>query len=109
LHDLREEVKNDEMVDSFAKDWRTAGLPEHTQTTLAFAEKLTLTPNQMGQEDIKSLRQQGYTDEDIHDITQIVYPNCGLFQLPYPHCRWIGNPSRRRADGPLAPRGWPVG
>jgi alkylhydroperoxidase family enzyme len=26
----------------------------------------------MSQEDIKSLRQHGYTDEDIHDITQIV-------------------------------------
>jgi uncharacterized peroxidase-related enzyme len=60
------------MVDRFARDWRTAGLPEHTQIALAFAEKLTLTPSQMSQEDIKSLRQHGYTDEDIHDITQIV-------------------------------------
>ena len=71
MHDLREEVNNDEMVDRFAKDWRTAGLPEHTQTALAFTEKLTLTPSQMSQKDIKSLRQHGYTDEDIHDITQI--------------------------------------
>jgi uncharacterized peroxidase-related enzyme len=60
------------MVDRFTKTWRTAGLPEHTQTALTFAEKLTLTPSQMSQEDIKSLRQHGYTDEDIHDITQIV-------------------------------------
>ena len=72
MHDLREEANNDEMVDSFAKDWRTAELPEHTQTILAFAEKLSLIPNQMSQEDIKSLRQHGYTDNNIHDITQIV-------------------------------------
>ena len=38
---------------------------------LALAEKLTLTPSQMSQDDIKALRGCGYTDEDIHDIVQI--------------------------------------
>ncbi len=59
------------MVDRFAEDWRTAGLPKHTLGALTFAEKLTLTPSQMSQDDIKDLRQHGYCDEEIYDITQI--------------------------------------
>ena len=59
------------MVDRFAADWRRAGLPEHTLAALAFAEKLTLTPQQMSQQDIQVLRGCGYSDEEIHDITQI--------------------------------------
>jgi len=58
-------------VDSFAKDWRSAGLPEDTLTALNFAEKLTLTPSQMSRADIQALRDCGYSDEEIHDITQI--------------------------------------
>jgi uncharacterized peroxidase-related enzyme len=71
LHDLREEANDDALVDRFAKDWRTAGLPPHTQMALALAEKLTLTPSRMSQDNIKALRGCGYTDEDIHDIVQI--------------------------------------
>lgn len=55
----------------FAENWRTAGLPAHTQTMLAFAEKLTRMPHQMSQDDIRGLRTCGYTEEDIHDIVQI--------------------------------------
>ena len=58
-------------MDRFARDWRTAGLPPPTLTALAFAEKLTLTPNQMSQGDIETLRSCGYSDEEIHDIVQI--------------------------------------
>jgi uncharacterized peroxidase-related enzyme len=71
LHDLREEAKDDALVDRFATDWRTAGLPDYTYTALAFAEKLTLTPSLMSQEDIQQLRWLGYTDQEIHDIVQI--------------------------------------
>ena len=71
MHDLREEAKDDALVERFAANWRTAGLPEYTQTALVFAEKLTLTPSHMTQTDIGQLRQSGYSDEDIHDITQI--------------------------------------
>lgn len=38
---------------------------------LAFAEKLTRTPAQMSQDDIRSLRRSGFSDQDIHDIVQI--------------------------------------
>jgi uncharacterized peroxidase-related enzyme len=71
LHDLREEARDDVFVERFAVDWRTAGLPAHTYTALAFAEKLTLTPHQISQEDIQMLRRCGYRDEEVHDIVQI--------------------------------------
>lgn len=71
LHDLREEAHNDLLVDQFAHNWRAAGLPPHTLAALEFAQKLTLTPSHMTQDDIRGLRTFGYTDLDIHDITQI--------------------------------------
>jgi uncharacterized peroxidase-related enzyme len=71
LHDLREEVDDDTLVDRFAQDWRTAGLPDHTLAALAFAEKMTLLSNKMTQADVQTLRGHGYSDEEIHDIVQI--------------------------------------
>ena len=71
MHDLRAEVDDQALVDRFADNWRTAGLPGHTLAALTVAEKLTLTPSQMSQPDIESLRRHGYTDEDIYDIIQI--------------------------------------
>ena len=71
MHDLREEANDEALVERFAKNWRTAGLPKHTQAALAFAERLTLTPSQMTQADVQTLRDHGYSDEEIHDITQI--------------------------------------
>ena len=72
MYDLRAEVNDDEWVDRFAEDWRSAGLPERTQVALAFAEKMTRTPpGQMAQDDIRGLRRHGYGDQDIHDIVQI--------------------------------------
>lgn len=38
---------------------------------MAFAEKVTRTPNQMSQQDIRDLRRAGFADQDIHDIVQI--------------------------------------
>ena len=72
MHDLREEVDDDEFVERFADDWRTVDLPEHTRAALDFAEKLTQTPDQMTQEEIRRLRRVGFGDQDIHDIVQIV-------------------------------------
>ncbi len=71
MHDLREEVNDEALVDRFAKNWRAAGLPEHTLAALTLAEKMTLTPNQITEEDIQGLRNHGYSDEDVHDIVQV--------------------------------------
>ena len=71
LHDLRIELDDDELVDRFAADWRTAGLPPHTMAALTLAEKITRTPNQVRQDDLRELRRVGFADPDIHDIVQI--------------------------------------
>lgn len=39
---------------------------------LQYAEKLTLTPAQMAEEDVQALRAAGFDDRDILDINQIV-------------------------------------
>jgi uncharacterized peroxidase-related enzyme len=72
LHDLRAEVDDDQFVTRFAEDWRATGLSAHTQAALAFAEKLTRTPSQMAQDDIRELRRHGFNNEEIQDIVQIV-------------------------------------
>ena len=58
-------------MDRFARDWRSAGLPEPTLAVLSFAEKLTLRPAEMSRSDVEGLRRVGFGDEDIQDIVQI--------------------------------------
>jgi uncharacterized peroxidase-related enzyme len=55
-----------------APDWRSAPLSEVDALLCAFAEKLTLTPSQMGEADIEGLRTVGLDDRAIHDATQII-------------------------------------
>lgn len=69
--DLRSEIDSPALADQVAEDWRAAALPAATRAVLAYAEKLTLTPSEMGPEDVTELRDVGLTDEDIHDVVQI--------------------------------------
>jgi uncharacterized protein YciW len=52
-------------------DWRKAKLTEAEYAMLEWAEKLTLTPAMMTQEDIQKLRDVGWTDPDILDIASV--------------------------------------
>lgn len=38
----------------------------------AYAEKLTLTPQAMTEEDVQALRAAGWSDPEIHDACQVV-------------------------------------
>jgi len=38
---------------------------------LDYAEKLTLTPSAVGQDDVDGLRQAGFSDADILDMAQV--------------------------------------
>ncbi len=55
-----------------ARDWRTAPLTEVDTALCSFAEKLTLTPSQIDEGDIRQLREIGLDDRAIHDATQII-------------------------------------
>ena len=53
-------------------DFRNAGLDERTVAILAYAEKLTLTPYKIGDEDVASLKAHGWDEEAIVQATHVV-------------------------------------
>ena len=60
------------MVKQVQTDFRTADLDPQTYALLEFAEKVSLTPYQVVDEDLEQLRQAGLTDEDIFLATHII-------------------------------------
>ncbi len=52
-------------------DYTRAHLPDSERAVLDFTAKLTRTPAAMTADDVAALRQHDFTDEAIHDITQI--------------------------------------
>ncbi len=52
-------------------DYSKADLQPRQLAMLRYADKLTLTPNKMGQDDVDSLHEVGFTDEDILAIAEI--------------------------------------
>ena len=52
-------------------DWRKADLTEAERAMLEWAEKLTLTPSAMTQDDVQKLRDVGWDDRDILDIAHV--------------------------------------
>ena len=53
-------------------DFRTADLDAQTRALLEFAEKVSLTPYKVVDEDFNQLRQTGLNDEDIFLATHII-------------------------------------
>jgi uncharacterized peroxidase-related enzyme len=100
LHDLRDEVDDQEMVDRFAGNWREAGLGAATEALLAYAEKLTRSPAACGQDDVEALRASGWNDEAIASATQVVayfnYINRIAEGLGVDHEDWIDELGRER-------------
>jgi uncharacterized protein YciW len=52
-------------------------LTEAEYAMLEYAEKLTLTPSEMREEDVRKLRAVGWTDRDILDIVHV----CAYFNF----------------------------
>ncbi len=57
------------------EDWRSAPVDEKLRATLGFLEKLTVTPHDVGPEDIEPLRASGLSDNAIEDAILV----CTLF------------------------------
>ena len=68
---LKSYWKDDEKVKQAAEDFRKLDLTEKQNAMLEFAEKLTLHPGEMKEDDVKSLREIGFGDEEILSITLI--------------------------------------
>ena len=71
-HDLRSEVDDEAWVELIKSDWRSAVLTTKDRAILEFAEKLTLTPQQMGQADVDFLKAEGLDDRAVHDLSQVI-------------------------------------
>lgn len=68
---------DDTVVAAVLADYRTAPISEKLRAMLAFLEKLTLRPDEIGPEDVAPLRARGLTDEEIADAIHV----CALFNV----------------------------
>lgn len=55
-----------------SSDWRKAGLSSADSALCEFAEKLTVSPQEMSPDDLDKLRAEGFDDRGIHDATQVI-------------------------------------
>lgn len=63
----RNDLEQDEAVRVY-RNWREVDLPEADAEMLRFAEKLTFTPASVTEDDIRGLRNHGFSDVNIFDI-----------------------------------------
>jgi uncharacterized peroxidase-related enzyme len=68
---LREALGDPVLGERIAFDWRRAGLDERRRAICAYAEKLTLRPQELGDADLQSLRDVGLTLEEAWDVAEI--------------------------------------
>ncbi len=59
------------MVEAIKTDYRQADLSPAIRAMLDYAYKLTLTPWEMVEADVQTLREHGFSDRAILDINQI--------------------------------------
>ena len=60
-----------ELLSALESDPAAASLPEADLEMLRYAARLTMTPGDVGREDVERLRTQGFEDRAIHDICAI--------------------------------------
>ena len=72
------ELSNDpQLGERIAANFKSAELPKKQEELLNFTKKLTKDPSEIDENDRKKLRDVGYSDRDIWDISAIV----GLFNM----------------------------
>lgn len=57
---------------ALTQDWHQADLAPADRALCAFAEKLTLAPSKMSEQDVATLRRHGFDDVAIHDAIQVI-------------------------------------
>lgn len=58
-------------------DWRTASIDERLRAALGFIEKLTLSPDEVGPDDVARTRRAGVSDAALRDAVYV----CALFNV----------------------------
>ena len=74
---VRELANDPQLGERIAANFRSAELPRRQEELLSFAKKLTRDPSEIGEQERKKLRDVGYTDRDIWDVSAIV----GFFNM----------------------------
>ena len=65
--------RNDVEVKAVLADWRTAPVNARLRGALAFLEKLTLTPDLVGPEDVKAARAAGVGDKALSQAIYVCF------------------------------------
>jgi uncharacterized peroxidase-related enzyme len=60
-----------DIVMAIAHDYQNAGLDEKDLAMLEYAEEITLRPSEVGEKDVRKLRDAGWTDKEILDIAAV--------------------------------------
>jgi uncharacterized peroxidase-related enzyme len=69
---LRTESQDDQLVDGVKQDYTRLDLSPGERAMLDYAVKLTVAPSSVVEEDIQTLRAQGFDDRDILDIVYVI-------------------------------------
>lgn len=65
-------LRDDDLLAAVEADWRAAPLDDRRKAILAYAEKLTVTPWEVGRADVDELRAVGLSERDVLDVCQVV-------------------------------------
>ena len=74
---VRELSDDPQLGERIAANFKSAELPRKQEELLNFSRQLTRDPSEIGEDQRKKLKDVGYTDRDIWDISAIV----GLFNM----------------------------
>ena len=69
---MRRLTNDEHLATEFATTWRTYDLDQKTLTLLAYAEKLTKAPGQIGDTDVDALRKAGWNEDAIYEATALI-------------------------------------
>ena len=68
---LRQITKDGEFVKKFIKDYQSVSLSARERAMLDYSAKLTREPWNMVEEDVKALKEAGFTDVGILHVNQV--------------------------------------
>lgn len=69
---LRRLLRDDDLAASIESDFETAELSEKRKTMLRYSVKLTREPASVTEDDVRRLRDRGFSDSDILHIAEVV-------------------------------------
>lgn len=91
---------NDSPVKAALTDWRTAPINERLRGALAFLEKLTLAPSEVGPADAAAARAAGVTDNALREVIYVCFllstmdRLADVFDFPLPEPRALQRAAR---------------